>query len=165
MYPLQAFARLHASGDDPQALAAAEAVATAICAAQGEAGQWWWHYDSRDGSVVEGYPVYSVHQHAMGPMALLDLADAGGTGHDEAISRGLSWLAGPAGDGRGADPGRAADHVAEGGPRRPAQGGARGPRGGHRDQAGVAARRARQGLPGRDRRSRVPARTSWDGCS
>lgn len=95
VYPLQAFARLHASGDDAQALAAAEAVATAICAAQGQAGQWWWHYDSRDGSVVEGYPVYSVHQHAMGPMALLDLADAGGTRHDEAISRGLGWLAGP----------------------------------------------------------------------
>lgn len=95
VYPLQAFARLHATADDPQALAAAEAVASAICAAQGRAGQWWWHYDSRDGSVVEGYPVYSVHQHAMGPMALLDLADAGGTDHADAISRGLSWLAGP----------------------------------------------------------------------
>ena len=34
-------------------------------------GQWWWHYDVRDGSVVERYPVYSVHQHAMAPMALL----------------------------------------------------------------------------------------------
>jgi hypothetical protein len=95
VYPLQALARLHASADDPEALAAAETVAEKICAAQGEAGQWWWHYDSRNGSVVEGYPVYSVHQHAMAPMALLDLADAGGTTHLRAITRGLQWMAGP----------------------------------------------------------------------
>jgi hypothetical protein len=96
VYPLQALARLHGSADDPMALAAAEAVAAAICRAQGEAGQWWWHYDSRTGGVVEGYPVYSVHQHAMAPMALLDLADAGGPSCLEAICRGLRWLARPA---------------------------------------------------------------------
>jgi hypothetical protein len=93
VYPVQALARLHGSADDPEALAAADAVAAAVCRAQGEAGQWWWHYDSRTGSVVEGYPVYSVHQHAMAPMALLDLADAGGQLHLEAICRGLRWLA------------------------------------------------------------------------
>lgn len=95
VYPVQALARLHGSADDPEALAAAESVAAAICRAQGEAGQWWWHYDSRTGGVVEGYPVYSVHQHAMAPMALLDLADAGGQRHIEAICRGLRWLARP----------------------------------------------------------------------
>jgi hypothetical protein len=95
VYPLQALARLHHSADDPEALAAANCVAATICAAQGEAGQWWWHYDSRTGGVVEGYPVYSVHQHAMAPMALLDLADAGGDAHLESISRGLHWLARP----------------------------------------------------------------------
>src|SRR3984885_7997295 len=95
VYPLQALARLHGSADDPVALAAAEAVAAGICLAQGEAGQWWWHYDSRTGGVVEGYPVYSVHQHAMAPMALLDRPDAGGPSCLEAICRGLRWLARP----------------------------------------------------------------------
>ena len=93
VYPIQALARLHGSAGDPEALATAEAVAGVICGAQGGAGQWWWHYDSRTGGVVEGYPVYSVHQHAMAPMALLDLADAGGTSHIDAICRGLGWLA------------------------------------------------------------------------
>jgi hypothetical protein len=93
VYPVQALARLHDSADDPQALTAANAVAAAICAAQGDAGQWWWHYDSRTSGVVEGYPVYSVHQHAMAPMALLDLADAGGDLHVDAICSGLRWLA------------------------------------------------------------------------
>ena len=95
VYPVQALARLHGSADDPGALAAAECVADAICRAQGAAGQWWWHYDSRTGRVVEGYPVYSVHQHAMAPMALLELAEAGGHLYLEAICRGLRWLAMP----------------------------------------------------------------------
>ncbi|HEY7486774.1 MAG TPA: hypothetical protein VH912_20095 [Streptosporangiaceae bacterium] len=96
VYPLQALARLHATWSDPPALAAAEAVAERICALQGDAGQWWWHYDARTGKVVEGYPVYSVHQHAMAPMALLDLAEAGGTRHADAIRTGLRWITDPA---------------------------------------------------------------------
>jgi hypothetical protein len=94
-YPLQALARAHASGDrggDPEALAAAEACAARICELQGEGGQWWWHYDARTGGVVEGYPVYSVHQHAMAPTALFDLADAGGTDFGAAIRKGLRWM-------------------------------------------------------------------------
>ncbi len=92
VYPVQALARLHASADDTEALAVAASVAESICTLQGSDGQWWWHYDSRTGSVVEGYPVYSVHQHAMAPMALLDLADAGGPDHLDAICRGLGWM-------------------------------------------------------------------------
>jgi hypothetical protein len=88
VYPIQALARL----GDPEALGVAEETAARICAAQGDGGQWWWHYDARTGGVVEGYPVYSVHQHAMAPMALLDLADAGGTLHIDAIRKGLRWM-------------------------------------------------------------------------
>ncbi|MFC1411677.1 hypothetical protein ACEZCY_20690 [Streptacidiphilus sp. N1-12] len=100
-YPLQALARAHASGDraggasgagDPEALAAAEACAQRICALQGDGGQWWWHYDARKGTVVEGYPVYSVHQHAMAPTALFDVTDAGGSDFGPAIRRGLGWM-------------------------------------------------------------------------
>jgi hypothetical protein len=92
VYPIQALARLAAFTTDPEALSAANLAADRICDLQGEAGQWWWHYDARDGSVVERYPVYSVHQHAMAPMALLDLAAAGGDDHTDAISLGLDWL-------------------------------------------------------------------------
>ncbi|MFG3200939.1 hypothetical protein [Streptomyces sp. NPDC048192] len=94
-YPLQALARAHAAvggGGDPEALAAAEACAARICALQGDGGQWWWHYDARTGAVIEGYPVYSVHQHAMAPTALFDLADAGGADFGAAIRKGLRWM-------------------------------------------------------------------------
>ena len=92
VYPIQALARLAALYDDPAALAGANRAAERICALQGDAGQWWWHYDARDGSVVERFPVYSVHQHAMAPMALFDLAAAGGDDHRASIIRGLGWL-------------------------------------------------------------------------
>ncbi|MEV3909985.1 MULTISPECIES: hypothetical protein [Streptomyces] len=93
-YPLQALARAHASdgAGDPEALAASEACATRICELQGDGGQWWWHYDARTGHVVEGYPVYSVHQHAMAPTALFDLTDAGGSDFGPAIRKGLGWM-------------------------------------------------------------------------
>ena len=92
VYPIQALARLAAYSDDPAALACANRAAARICTLQGVAGQWWWHYDARDGSVVERFPVYCVHQHAMAPMALFDLATAAGDDHRAAIVRGLSWL-------------------------------------------------------------------------
>jgi hypothetical protein len=95
VYPIQALARLHASSADPDALAVANAVARVICGAQGAGGQWWWHYDSRTGGVVEGYPVYTVHQHAMAPMALLDLADAHGDAYLDEVCQGLRWLRRP----------------------------------------------------------------------
>jgi len=92
VYPIQALARLHAAVGDPAALEAAEAAARVICELQGDAGQWWWHYDTRRDAVLEGYPVYSVHQHAMAPMALFELAEAGGTDRSGEIVRGLDWL-------------------------------------------------------------------------
>jgi uncharacterized protein YyaL (SSP411 family) len=92
VYPLQALARLHAHTGDDAALKAAEQIAAGICTAQGPQGQWWWHYDARTGGVVEGYPVYSVHQLSMAPMALLDLADAGGTSYMKQIALGLHWM-------------------------------------------------------------------------
>jgi hypothetical protein len=92
VYPIQALARLAGFRGDEEALSAAERCATRICELQGAAGQWWWHYDARTGAVVERYPVYSVHQHAMAPMVLFDLARAGGSDHSEAVARGVQWL-------------------------------------------------------------------------
>jgi hypothetical protein len=92
VYATQGLARYSVAAGDPAALDAADACAARICALQGPAGQWWWHYDARHGTVVEGYPVYSVHQHGMGPMALLDLREAGGRDHFRSVIRGLEWI-------------------------------------------------------------------------
>jgi hypothetical protein len=92
VYPVQALARYARACGDGRALAAANRCAGRIVELQGSAGQWWWHYDARTGDVVEGYPVYSVHQHAMAPMALFDLLEAGGDDHRNAILDGVGWL-------------------------------------------------------------------------
>jgi hypothetical protein len=92
VYPVQALARYAADTGNSAAMAAANRCAARICELQGPAGQWWWHYDSRTSEVVEGYPVYSVHQHAMAPMALFDLDQAGGQNHRPAIAKGLAWV-------------------------------------------------------------------------
>lgn len=91
IYPVQALVRA-ARHSDPVLLHEAELTAGRLCALQGEHGQWWWHYDARNAGIVERYPVYSVHQHAMAPMVLFELAEAGGTDHTASIVRGLSWL-------------------------------------------------------------------------
>lgn len=92
VYPIQALSLHHLAFGDDEGLAAAEACADLICRVQGPAGQWWWHYDARSGRVLEGYPVYSVHQDSMAPMALFDLWEAGGRDRSDAIRKGLAWM-------------------------------------------------------------------------
>jgi hypothetical protein len=92
VYSIQALSRFHHVFSDRSALTIAARCAQQICCLQGDGGQWWWHYDSRNGRVIEGYPVYSVHQNSMAPMALLDLHEAGGPDLSKAIRRGLRWM-------------------------------------------------------------------------
>jgi hypothetical protein len=92
VYPLQALARASVLTGNPELLRAADRTAELICTVQGADGQWWWWYDARTGDVVEPFPVYSVHQHAMAPMVLLDLQEAGGADHRSDIAAGLAWL-------------------------------------------------------------------------
>jgi hypothetical protein len=62
--------------------------------AQGSLGQWWWFYSTHSGRVLEGYPVYSVHQDAMAFMALLPLQELGHGSFAGPLSLGLRWLFG-----------------------------------------------------------------------
>ncbi len=92
VYPIQALARAAHLLGRADAINTARAAAARICEAQGRAGQWWWHYDNRTGEVIEGYPVYAVHQDSMAPMALFDLGDVSETDYSTWIARGLRWL-------------------------------------------------------------------------
>jgi hypothetical protein len=92
VYPVQALSHYHTASGDAAALHAARRAAELMCRLQGPEGQWWWHYDVRTGLVVEPFPVYSVHQDAMGPMALFALSDAGGGQYDQAINRSVAWM-------------------------------------------------------------------------
>jgi hypothetical protein len=95
-YPIQALSHYHQATGDAQAAEIACRCAARMCQLQGPQGQWWWHFDVRTGRVVEGYPVYSVHQDSMAPMALFALAEACGRDYSESIDKGLRWLSNPA---------------------------------------------------------------------
>ena len=92
IYPIQALALAAIAEKDGQALEVASASAGRMVELQGDRGQWWWHFDPRDGSVSGAYPVYSVHQVGMAPMALKTLALAGGPDFAAAIEAGRGWV-------------------------------------------------------------------------
>ena len=89
VYPIQALSAYYRLAGDAPALAAALKAGELICRLQGRAGQWWWHYDHRTGEVVEGYPVYAVHQDAMAPDGTVRAPGRLGPVFREAVERGL----------------------------------------------------------------------------
>jgi hypothetical protein len=95
VYPIQALSAWSLAANDHRALDIANQCAGKMCELQGTAGQWYWHYDVRTGQVLEKYPVYAIHQDAMGPMCLFALAEAGGTFHRDAIAKSVGWLVNP----------------------------------------------------------------------
>lgn len=94
VYGIQGAVDYHRAFHDKAALAMAERAADTILRAQGPLGQWAWHYLVRTGAVVDRYPVYSVHQHGMGPMALQAVAEITGRSQDDALERSIAWVFG-----------------------------------------------------------------------
>lgn len=94
VYPIYSFSKFGSAFNHDPALKLAQNCAHTICAVQGPLGQWWWHYDSRSGRMVGKYPVYSVHQDAMAPMALFALSASSGKDYRPWIFKGLPWIYG-----------------------------------------------------------------------
>ncbi len=92
VYPIYALAQFGEAYCDAEAIRRARDCAEAIIRLQGPQGEWWWHYDAVSGRVSRGYPVYSVHQHGMAPMALFALEKAAGLDFSNAVERGLRWI-------------------------------------------------------------------------
>lgn len=93
VYPLHGLASFYrVSGESPAPVL--RRVAERIVDAQGDLGQWWWLYATQNRAVLEGYPVYSVHQDGMAFMALLPVEALGEGSYREALGLGLDWLFG-----------------------------------------------------------------------
>ena len=94
VYGICAGAAYYEASLDQSALQMAEGCARRICGLQGSLGQWSWHYNVRTGQVVDRYPVYSVHQHGMAPMALGLLVPLLGSRHKPEMQRSVAWVFG-----------------------------------------------------------------------
>jgi hypothetical protein len=95
IYTLLALARLGREGFDGLATQEARRLGDHLLRLQLHDGGWPWLFDADGATVVERYEIYSVHQDAMAPMALLELAEL--TGDDRyggAAVRGLAWSTG-----------------------------------------------------------------------
>ena len=94
VYSIVACLARDAAVGDPSARDAARVVGERLLAHQHPLGQWGWRYNARTGALVDLYPVYSVHQDGMAPLALLPLERATGVPTTAAVARGVGWLFG-----------------------------------------------------------------------
>jgi anaerobic magnesium-protoporphyrin IX monomethyl ester cyclase len=93
IYPIKALADWSQYTGEPEWRNKATVCARQLVRMQGELGQWPWLYSHSHCAVTEFFPVYSVHQHAMVPMALLSLQpDA--EEFRAALVQGLRWVFG-----------------------------------------------------------------------
>lgn len=94
IYPVYALAKFSQAYGLAKASERALDCALTLCELQGNLGQWWWHYDAVTRRVLERYPVYSVHQDGMAPMALFALGEAVESDFGPWIFKGLQWIYG-----------------------------------------------------------------------
>ncbi|MHC4423499.1 MAG: hypothetical protein ACYSWR_02355, partial [Planctomycetota bacterium] len=94
VYPIMALSTYGLCFNDTESIQLAAGTVEQICRFQGSLGQWWWHYDVGGAKVCEEYPVFSVHQDAMAPMAIMASDKATGRNHSEEIELGMRWLFG-----------------------------------------------------------------------
>ena len=94
VYPIYALSVYHRTCGQPDALRMALECAKSISRLQGTQGQWWWHYDAVTGRIAGRYPVFSVHQDGMAPMALFAIGAASGLDFTESVQKGLAWITG-----------------------------------------------------------------------
>lgn len=94
VYPIMGFAAYARAAGDDAARDVARRCAARICELQGDEGQWWWVFHSHRPETAVRYPVYTVHQDAMGPMALFAaaLADGGTDRYDASVQQSFGWF-------------------------------------------------------------------------
>lgn len=92
IYTLLALARVARNDLVPGARRSAESLGEILVRLQLPDGAWPWLFDAERGSIVERYELYSVHQDAMAPMAMVELSELTGDRRwlDAAIA-GLAW--------------------------------------------------------------------------
>jgi hypothetical protein len=91
VYPIVALSNYGVLHNHHQSIDYAAQATEKLCRYQGELGQWWWHYDVTHKRICEGYPVFSVHQDSMAPMAIMASDRVSRQDHSDKIELGMQW--------------------------------------------------------------------------
>jgi hypothetical protein len=92
IYPIHALAMYSETYAAAWTVRSATTCAERLIGLQLPDGGWPWMYHARSGRIVDACPVYSVHQHGMGPMALSGLGRVAGRDYSGAVDAGIAWL-------------------------------------------------------------------------
>jgi hypothetical protein len=92
VYSIYALVLYSKQKNSEEAILIAKECADTICKLQGENGEWFWQYNSNSGEVVNKFPIYSVNQFALGPMALFAIQLASKNDYSNNIFKSFSWL-------------------------------------------------------------------------
>lgn len=79
---------------DAAACEIADSCVRKLISLQGPRGEWPWFYSVAQGTVVDFYEVYSVHQHGMAPAFLHHAVARQIPGAREALVKGFNWIFG-----------------------------------------------------------------------
>jgi hypothetical protein len=91
VYPIVALSNYGFLYNHQQSIDFAAQATEKICQYQGRLGQWWWHYDVTHRRICEEYPVFSVHQDGMAPMAIMASDRASKQDHSDKVKLGVQW--------------------------------------------------------------------------
>jgi len=91
IYPIYALSLYGKQVKNEEALLISKECALKLCELQGKDGEWMWHYNSKNGSVINKYPVFSVNQFALAPFVLSSLQKASNTDFSHFINKGMDW--------------------------------------------------------------------------
>ena len=94
VYGIQALLFYAQTTHNTEAQVLAAKTANVLVSHQTSTGGWRWLYNARTNVVVDTYPIYTVHQLGMAPMALLPLTNPAGDPLTTAIQNGVNWVFG-----------------------------------------------------------------------
>lgn len=92
LYSIYALSLFSQQMNNEEALLIAKECSEKICEHQGKNGEWKWQYNSENGKVINNFPIHSVHQLALAPMALFSIQMTSGIDFSENILKSINWL-------------------------------------------------------------------------
>lgn len=92
VYPIIALSEFYQNKADSMVKTILQKTTEKLIHLQGNFGEWFWIYDMKRGNVMEKYPVYSVHQDSMAPMAFFAAEETLGKSFDHVVEKGLNWF-------------------------------------------------------------------------